>query len=129
MNEMADRFASLERTLAEEKGAFELFALFLRDGAPDRWDLLISAPWLPSDRIEALDYIVARIKEHLGADALIRLSRIVIVRPEDLAKHPLSDVYSVEHGQLEVRDTQLFGLPIKHAFIITSQKLEAPAVR
>ena len=35
-------------------GAFVLFGLFMPDeGAPDRWDLVVSASWLPADDLEA----------------------------------------------------------------------------
>jgi hypothetical protein len=34
----------------------------------------------------------------------------------------------IEHGGVEVRDSNFFGLPVKHAFIITSKRPPAPAV-
>ena len=49
---MAQRFGSLEAEIAQKKGDFSLFALFLREDAPDRWDLLVSAPWASSNKQE-----------------------------------------------------------------------------
>jgi len=46
MKQILDKFVSLERDIASEKGEFSLFALFLREDAEDNWDLLASAPWL-----------------------------------------------------------------------------------
>ena len=36
--ELTEKFAELESHIAEEKGPFALFALFLREDVPDRWD-------------------------------------------------------------------------------------------
>lgn len=35
--ELVDKFSVLESHIAEEKGPFALFALFMREDAPDRW--------------------------------------------------------------------------------------------
>ena len=130
MNEMADRFASLEKTIAEKKGDFSLFALFLPEDAPDRWDLLVAAPWASQNRDETVEYLVTEIKSHLGPQELINLSRIVVVEPNHPAVQKFTKTFPVEHGKVEVRDSIFFGLPIRHAFIITAKSPEAksPAV-
>ena len=46
MNQLVEKLASLERDISSEKGDFSLFALFLREDAYDRWDLLVSSPWI-----------------------------------------------------------------------------------
>ncbi len=40
--------------MAAEKGAFDLFALFLREDAPNKWDLLIAADWIDQDKAGAI---------------------------------------------------------------------------
>lgn len=130
MNPLAEKFASLEARISEEKGPFCLFALVLREDAPDRWDLLISAPWLDYVNLEtAVTYMVDEIKSHLGADALIQLSRIIPIDPNQEPVRELNRSIQVEHGIVELKDCVFFGLPIKQAFIITSQTLDAPALR
>ena len=104
-HELSGRFRDLESRIAEEKGGFALFALFMREDAPDRWDLIVSAPWIGSDKRRAVDYFVEQIKARLGAQDLTWLARIVVV-------DPLST---------------FLGMPVKHAFIITSRRPPAPA--
>jgi hypothetical protein len=125
-HELSERFRDLESRIAEEKGGFTLFALFMREDAPDRWDLIVSAPWV-TDRREAVDYFVNEIKSHLGAQDLTSLARIVVVDPEEAAVQALNRAIQIEHGGVEVRDSNFFGLPVKYAFIITSKRPSAPA--
>jgi hypothetical protein len=125
--ELSEKFRELESRIAEEKGGFALFALFMREDAPDRWDLIVSAPWVGSDKRNAVDYFVTQIKSRLGERDLTNLARIVVVDPHDAAVEALNRAVQIEHGGVEVRDSNFFGLPVKQAFIITSRRPPAPA--
>jgi hypothetical protein len=128
--ELTQNFARLESQLAKEKGAFALFALFLREDVPDRWDLIVSAPWVGEDKQSAVSYLVSQIKSKLGEQDLTRLSRIVVIDPDDVAVQNLNRDIEVEHGNVEVRDSNFFGLAVKQAHIITSKRpTETPAAQ
>ena len=125
--ELTERFRRLESHVSQQKGDFSLFALLLREGAPDRWDLIVSAPWVMHDKESALDYFVETIKSVLGAEELVNLSRIVFVDPDDVSIADLNRTVSVEHGSVEMRDTMFSGQPIRQGVIITSKRLAAVA--
>ena len=125
--ELRDKFAELEADISATRGDFAFFALFAREDLPDRWDLMISAPWASADEKGAIDYLVARIKADIEPNALVQLSRIIIIDPEEASMQKLNRTIRVEHGAVEVRDTDFFGVPIKHAYIITS-KSASPAL-
>ncbi len=125
--ELTEKFTRLESQIAQEKGDFTLFALFMREDVPDRWDLIVSAPWLGDDKRAAVSYLVDQIKSKLGERDLTNLSRIVLIDPKDVAVENLNRAIHVEHGSVEVRDSNFFGLPIKHAYIITSKRPPAAA--
>ena len=125
--ELTEKFTELEAHIAEERGPFALFALFLREGAPNCWDLMVSAPWAGEDTPSVVDYLVSQIKSRLGAQVLIYLSRIVVINPQNPAVQALNRSIQVEHGRVEVRDSDFFGQTVKHAYIITSQRPQAPA--
>lgn len=127
-HELSDRFRNLESRIASEKGSFALFALFMREEVPDRWDLIVAAPWIGDDRGSAVEYFVSQIKAQLGEQDLTHLARIVVVDPEEAGIQALNRAVQIEHGAVEVRDSTFFGLPVKHAFIITSRRPPAPAV-
>lgn len=126
---LAQRFARLESEIAARKGSFVLFALFLREDVPDRWDLIVSAPWISSDKQGAVGFLIDQIKSQLGAEDLTRLSRIVPVDPEHVAVQDFNRAIQVEHGSVELRDRDIFGLSIKHAYVITSKSPEVPVAK
>jgi hypothetical protein len=49
-------------------------------------------------------------------------SRVVVLDPSDVTVRAFNSAFHVEHGRLEVRDTNIFGLPVKHGLIITSKR-------
>jgi hypothetical protein len=127
ITELIEKFAELESQISAERGDFALFALFMREDAPDRWDLIVSAPWAGGDKRRTVDYFVNQIKSRLGEQVLLGLSRIVVVDPENAAVQAFNRAIRIEHGRLEVKDSSFFGLPVKHAYIITSRRPPAPA--
>lgn len=127
-HELSEKFRALESRIAAEKGGFALFALLMREDVPDRWDLVVSAPWIGSDKRSAVEYFVSQIKSQLGVHDLTNLARIVVVDPHDAAVQALNHAIQIEHGGIEIRDSSFFGLPVKHALIITSKRPPAPAV-
>lgn len=112
----------LEKELSDERGEFNLFALLLREDAPSRWDLVISAPWTADDPKAPLKYVVGEIKSHVRGNELVNLSRVVLLKPSDKAVKRFNKAFSVRHGSIEVRDSELFGMSIRHGYIITSQR-------
>jgi hypothetical protein len=123
---IAEDFAALEARISEERGGFTLFALVLREGIPDRWDLVVGAPWT-GDQQSVVKYLVDQIVSQFGNERLIQLARIVVVDHDSETVEALNDAIQVEHGRVEMRDTSFLGLPIKHAYVITSKRRPAPA--
>ncbi len=122
MKELVDKLVSLERNVSDERGEFYLFALFLREDAQDKWDLMVSAPWIQADKKEALNYLATHIQSRLIPAELISLSRIVLIDTDNPALEAINKAIRVEHGKAEVRNSNFFGLQIDHAYIVTSKR-------
>jgi hypothetical protein len=129
-------FLDLERKIANEHGDFTLFALVLREdatgfvpigdrGSSDRWDLVVAAPWLDPDKKSDLNYLISKIKTELGSEQLLDLSKVVILDSSNKAVQALNRAIKVEHGQMELENTELFGLFVRKAYIITSKRPHA----
>ena len=134
MRELIEKFIQVERTLTEEKGEFALFALFLREdagagsgtsgssGYSAKWDLIAAADWIEGNRKAALSYITKMLQQALPHEELARLSRIVLVNITNPEVEAINQAVQIQHGDVEIRDSFFFGLQIKHAYIITSQR-------
>lgn len=117
-----NKLESLEKQIANEKGDFSLFGLFLREDAEDRWDLVVAAPWLNSDNIEDLNYIASKLKYFLKNRELLSISRIVILDLDDPIVQIIINNWRVARGGwIELNYPQIFKLPFKYAYIIFSK--------
>jgi hypothetical protein len=122
MRKLIKKFVALERKMAAERGPFTLFALFLREGAPGVWDFVLSAPWTDGDKLENYKYVDKHLRACLRPKDMMLLSRIVLIDEDNPGLEDVLWEGEVEHGLRELHHREFFGLPIKHAYIITSQK-------
>ena len=127
MNTIIEKLHDLERKISEDKGQFSLFALFLREDAQDKWDLLAAAPWIEHNKKDSLNYLVNRLRTTLTPDELLSLSRIVFVDDGTPSLDALHKAISIEHGTAEVENSNFLGLEIKHAYIFTSKRQNVSA--
>jgi hypothetical protein len=122
MKEIVEKLVRAEQEMAAEKGAFLLFAMVLREDAPDVWDLVVASPWIATDKSSSLRYISDKVRSILDANELVKLSRIVLIEPDNPALAAFQQAIHVEHGIAEIKDGDFFGLQIKHAYLITSRR-------
>jgi hypothetical protein len=122
MKEQVYKFQKVEKSLSESKGQFELFALFLREDSPDKWDLLISSEWARANKKASINTIIKEIRKELTKQELLMLSRIIIIDKDNAALKAMHQGMRVEHGLAEISDSNFSGLAIKHAYLITSQR-------
>ena len=127
MNEIVKKLVQTEQEMAAEKGRFLVFALFLREDAPDLWDVVVAAPWVTKNKSDSLQYMSNKLRAVLNPNEFIKLSRIVIIEPDNPALAALQQAISIEHGTTEINDSTFFGLQIKHAYLITSRRDADPA--
>jgi hypothetical protein len=120
MRELLEKLAALERDAALEKGDFTLFALFLREDSPDRWDLLAAADWMDANQWDGIRYLAEQLQTRLTAPELLTLSRIVYIAKDNPGLPALLRAVNVKHGSVELQNCMFFGMDIKTAYVITS---------
>ena len=126
MKNIVEKLKSLEKKISSEKGSFLLFSLLLREDASEVWDLVVSASWASKNKASALQYISKQLNKTLSPNQILKLSRIVIIEPGDPALEAMHKVIKIEHGTAEFKNCNFFGLEIRHAFIITSNRRTSP---
>ena len=122
MEAIAKKLRQQELLMADEKGPFDLFALFLREDAPGKWDLIVAAEWIEKNKEASFKYVAGIVQKALSKEELLKLSRIVIIAKGNPALAAYNKMVGIKHGLVEVTDSNLFGLQIKHAYVITSQR-------
>jgi len=122
MKVLVGKLVALEQEVSTEKGAFLLFALFLREDAPEVWDLLVSAPWVETDKGSAFKYLAAKLSKIATPEELTKISRIVVIEQSNPALAALQSAMHIEHGAAEIQNSNFFGIQIKHAYVITSRR-------
>jgi len=121
MNEQVKKFQNIEKYLSKTKGKFELFALLLREDAPNKWDLIVSSDWAIANKKASIDLIAKEIHKELSDQELLMLSRIIILDKKDLSFSSIQKEKEVVNGLAEISGIDFLGLAIKHGYLITSQ--------
>lgn len=122
MNELIQKMIKIEKYLARQKGEFRLFALFLRDGSPGKWDVLVSANWIDANKQQALKVIIEQLTTKLNKDELMSLSRVVVIKKDNEGLSATNQFMLATNGITETYDKNFFGLDIKQAFFISSSR-------
>src|SRR3972149_4648130 len=100
MKKFIEKIAILEQSISAEKGDFVLFALFLREDAQDKWDLVVSAPWLEVNKKESLSYLTNELRSHLRPRGGHRPSTVNQAGVSKRAVGGEHKSFSVEHGKV-----------------------------
>src|SRR5215210_4805977 len=103
MNQLTAKVRKVERVIAQEKGALNLFALLEREDLSDRWDLVVSASWAKQDET-TIRYLADVIKRYLSPGDMTLLSRVVVLDAGQDPVKAINESYQVEHGQVELSD-------------------------
>jgi len=115
-------FRKAMHDIAARKGDFTLFALFLRADALGAWDLVVSAPWLGSEKLKRFRELVDLLAKSAGRRSLQQLARVEPVAGDDPTVEFLLTSVPVEDGERHLQNTELFGLQIEKAIILRAQR-------
>jgi hypothetical protein len=69
-----------------------------------------------------MDFLAKQVQARLDIQELLSLSRLVFIEKDNPGLKAIFQAVDIQHGTLEMRDCDLFGLQIKHAYIITSDR-------
>ena len=123
MKQLIDKFLNIEKEISQEQGALSLFTLLLREESQNKWDIVLSAPWFSKDKVLVLKYIVKKLRKNLEQKTLTGLSRVILLDHNDPFVLNVNSIIKTEHSTTEFKNCQFNNIYVKHAFIITSQKV------
>ena len=77
---LVERLQAAETAIASAHGPFVLFVLAEREAAPGKWDLLVSAPWLETNR-KGVQQMVDALTVYLKPADWMQLASITPLSP------------------------------------------------
>jgi len=94
------------------------FIIIKRDDS-ELWDIVIGGPNL--DNQENLVQVATILRKILSPNELRDFSRIVLLNSSDAFISNLKTAFSVEHGDMELQNSQINNIFIKQAYLLYSK--------
>lgn len=110
--------AAILKEVTKEKGEITLFGLFLREEAPNVWDLVVAGPEFEKDQTETLSYFIRKIKAHFLSDELMSLSRVTILEADNPILAAILNAIPAGQKKTVFRNEDFLGLEIKRAYVL-----------
>lgn len=122
--EFIDKFISFLKS--QTRFSFRLFALVMREGEKDQYDIVLSAKELYSDNVNSYRKIVDELKKFISDEDLFLFSRIAILDLDNEFVKTINKLIKLDVGsKLLVSDSGFSNLNltfyIKKAYILFSE--------
>jgi hypothetical protein len=120
MSPFIKKFFPIERTIAQEKGDFKLFALFEREDVQGIWDVVLAADWLPGEEMKSLRYVFGKIRAVLDKKEFLKISKVVLLDVNEPFLKELDDFLDDFHNPRVLTNAVINGMSFKTGYIIVS---------
>lgn len=121
MNEtLLEKYFAIAQSIAQEKGEFKLFALFELEDVACEWDVVLSAEWLPGDKVKSLRFIFDKIRAVLNDAEFINISRVILLDVNEPFVKELQKFLEAHHNPKFFSHVDIQGVEIDKGYIITS---------
>lgn len=125
MKQIVQKLIQIEKESSQEMGDYTFFALFLRENAANRWDIVVASKWINENKSAALGYLTKKLQDALDITEIAKISHIAIL-DNDLFEVPefLED-FAVQHGSARFKDEEFSGQQIERGYVITINSNQA----
>lgn len=124
MEHLIENLKKSIKSLEAEKGTLLICALFLREDAFEKWDIVLAASWFNPKEMESYEIISSNLKRNLNTSELAHFSRIVILDQDDPIISFLLKAETIKNGEYKelsaVVLSEEFGFKIKKAYLLRS---------
>ena len=131
-NDIISLFRNAEEEISRERGEFTLFGLFERLDIPNKYDCVVSAPWL-KDELSSINLIFDLVYASIGHNKWFRNIGIFMPVPEHgpfaAAVREALPNGPIRHGKTRITNFFYDGEIIRDAVIITSVEPAAEVVK
>lgn len=120
IKDIVAKLLNIEKEISHDKGSFNLFALFLRDGY-NQWDILVSSEWIDKEKYKSFRYIASKVQIELTKEEIIEISGIEVIDHDNPELESIYRAISTEHSIVEIINCNFFGFIIRYGYIMTSK--------
>lgn len=129
MRDYIEKIREVEIKLSKDLGEFNLFGIFEREDIIDKWDILVSITYTKENNYnEQKNNIIKNLHQELTKtlpnSIIFKFSRIVFLEPSNAFVKNINNLVNVQHSNIEIKDSTINNLRIKHAYIISSKRAD-----
>ncbi len=110
-----------EGTMAREYGEFILFGLFQTEETAGKWDVVVSAPWLTTNRM-GIQRVVDGLSAFLAPGNWSQIGGVVPLPPDSEFVRTAARIFRVEHKVSETSSFNIGDVQVIRAVVITAGK-------
>ena len=128
MKHLIGKIKNAIEVLEKECGhSLKICALVLREDPLEKWDIIVSEPWLNPKEMESYNIVSSKIQKQLDSSELVQFSRIVILDHNDPVVTYLRSLQTITNGGFEELKadelSERFKFNIKKAFLLRSSEV------
>jgi hypothetical protein len=122
MLSLVGKLREVKKEIDAEKGGIVLLALFEREDASGKVDILFSAAWISRDKDErpALDYFTEKLRPRLTDRELLAISRVLVFQPGEPFIQLVLDLLREQGNPSHLSNVSLNGMLMTHAYILAA---------
>ncbi|TNE44130.1 MAG: hypothetical protein EP343_30730 [Deltaproteobacteria bacterium] len=123
MISLFENISRLEREMSEAHGDFSLFVLFLTPEVHNRWDVVVSAPWLEPGHV-GMKSVADKLMASLSKQDLIKVNRIAVIEEDNPIVEEMTQRYNMKHECHHIHPLylDLAEREFERAVLITAQR-------
>lgn len=107
--------------IAERKGPFSLFGLFMPSEMPGRWELVVAAPWLEAGKLKSVGELIELLEDLIGEQDVRNLARVVTLKGNSPEIRQELAALNIEGAEERFYNTTLFGKAVDEAVILKAK--------
>lgn len=121
MNKFIEKFFAIQSSISEEKGTIRLLVLLELSEFQGKWEMVMSAEWLPERTSQAFNFIIDKMSAVLDSKEYYQVTKITLLRTHEPFVQALEQLLEENPYQREFMEIEVDGLKIKRAYVIAPQ--------
>jgi hypothetical protein len=121
MNKFIEKFFAIQNSIADEKGTIRLLVLLEPNEFQGKWEMVLSAEWLPESTRKAFNFIIDKMSAVLDSREYYQVANITLLHTHEPFVQAFEQLLEENPHQREFVGIEVDSLEIKRAYVIAPQ--------